>query len=105
MSTPMDGALAGIRVVDLTRILAGPLCAMMLGDMGAEVVKVEPPGSGDDTRTWGPPFVGGEAAYFLGANRNKRSLTLNLATKPGQEILAKLAKKADVLVDNFKLGT
>ena len=70
MTQASDGALAGIRVVDLTRILAGPLCAMMLGDMGADIVKVEPPGSGDDTRTWGPPFVGGEAAYFLGTNRN-----------------------------------
>src|SRR5215467_14241429 len=105
MSTPMDGALAGIRVVDLTRILAGPLCAMMLGDMGAEVAKVEPPGSGDDTRTWGPPFVGGEAAYFLGANRNKRSLTLNLAAPAGQGVLRELVTRADVLVDNFKLGT
>jgi len=101
----MDGALAGIRVVDLTRILAGPLCAMMLGDMGAEIVKVEPPGSGDDTRTWGPPFVGGEAAYFLGANRNKRSLTLNLAAPAGQGVLRELVTRADVLVDNFKLGT
>ena len=99
------GALDGLRVLDLTRILAGPLCTMMLGDMGADVLKIEPPGSGDDTRTWGPPFVGGEAAYFLGLNRNKRSLTLNLAAKPGQEILAALIKKSDVLVENFKLGT
>src|SRR5450759_5792826 len=99
------GALDGLRVLDLTRILAGPLCTMMLGDMGADVLKSEPPGSGDDTRTWGPPFVGGEAAYFLGLNRNKRSLTLNLAAKPGQEILAALIKKSDVLVENFKLGT
>ena len=99
-----DGPLAGIRVVDLTRILAGPLCTMMLGDMGAEVVKIEPPGSGDDTRSWGPPFVAGEAAYFLGVNRNKRSLTLNMAVPPGQKILARLIEKADVLVDNFKLG-
>src|SRR5437762_4084180 len=105
MSTPTNGALAGTRVVDLTRILAGPLCTMMLGDMGAEVVKIEPPGSGDDTRSWGPPFVAGEAAYFLGVNRNKRSLTLNMAVPPGQKILARLIEKADVLVDNFKLGT
>src|SRR5499427_341648 len=96
-----SGALAGIRVVDLTRILAGPLCTMMLGDMGAEIVKVEPPGSGDDTRTWGPPFVAGEAAYFLGVNRNKRSLTLNLATPAGQAVLQSLVKRADVLIDNF----
>ena len=105
MSEAGNGALAGIRVVDLTRILAGPLCAMMLGDMGAEVVKVEPPGSGDDTRTWGPPFVAGEAAYFLGVNRNKRSLTLNLAAPAGQAVLRQLVERADVLIDNFKLGT
>ncbi len=78
---------------------------MMLGDMGAEVIKVEPPGTGDDTRAWGPPFVGAEAAYFLGLNRNKRSLTLNLAYRPGQTILAELIKQSDVLVENFKVGT
>ena len=99
------GALDGLRVLDLTRILAGPLCTLMLGDMGADVIKVEPPGGGDDTRSWGPPFVEGEAAYFLGLNRNKRSLTLNLACKPGQEILAALLRKSDVLVENFKVGT
>ncbi|HSN39781.1 MAG TPA: CoA transferase [Burkholderiales bacterium] len=99
------GALDGIRILDLTRILAGPLCAMMLGDMGADVIKVEPPGTGDDTRAWGPPFVGGEAAYFLGLNRNKRSITLNMAVKPGQDILAALIRKSDVLVENFKVGT
>jgi crotonobetainyl-CoA:carnitine CoA-transferase CaiB-like acyl-CoA transferase len=104
-STPAPGPLAGIRVVDLTRILAGPLCAMMLGDMGADVVKVEPPGAGDDTRTWGPPFVAGEAAYFLGINRNKRSLTLNLAAPAGQAVLRELLARADVVIDNFKLGT
>jgi succinate---hydroxymethylglutarate CoA-transferase len=100
-----SGALAGLRVLDLTRILAGPLCTQILGDMGAEVIKVEPPGTGDDTRTWGPPFAGGESAYFMGVNRNKRSLTLNMAVKSGQEILAQLLKKSDVLVENFKLGT
>jgi len=99
------GALEGLRVLDLTRILAGPLCAQMLGDMGADVIKVEPPGTGDDTRTWGPPFVNGESAYFLGVNRNKRSLTLNMAVKSGQEILARLVKSSDVLVENFRLGT
>jgi len=99
------GALEGLRVLDLTRILAGPLCAQMLGDMGADVIKVEPPGAGDDTRTWGPPFVNGESAYFLGVNRNKRSLTLNMAVKSGQGILARLLKSSDVLVENFKLGT
>ena len=99
------GALDGMRVLDLTRILAGPLCTMMLGDMGADVIKVEPVGSGDDTRSWGPPFAGGESAYFLGINRNKRSITLNMAGKPGQEILAKLIAACDVLVENFKFGT
>jgi crotonobetainyl-CoA:carnitine CoA-transferase CaiB-like acyl-CoA transferase len=105
MMEESNGALAGIRVVDLTRILAGPLCTMMLGDMGADIVKVEPPGAGDDTRTWGPPFVGGEAAYFLGTNRNKRSLTLNLGAPAGQAVLRALLERADVLIDNFKLGT
>jgi len=100
-----NGALDGLRVLDLTRILAGPLCAQMLGDMGADVIKVEPPGAGDDTRTWGPPFAGGESAYFLGVNRNKRSITLNMAAKTGQEVLAALIKNSDVLIENFKLGT
>ena len=105
MTEIVTGPLAGLRVIDLTRVLAGPLCTMMLGDMGADVIKIEPPGTGDDTRNWGPPFVEGEAAYFLGVNRNKRSLTLNMAGKAGQEILAKLVRQADVLIDNFKLGT
>src|SRR5258707_10369528 len=105
MTEQSNGPLAGTRVVDLTRILAGPLCTMMLGDMGAEIIKVEPPGGGDDTRAWGPPFVAGEAAYFLGVNRNKRSLTLNMAAPAGQAVLQELVKRADVLVDNFKLGT
>jgi len=101
-----QGALEGLRVLDLTRILAGPLCGQMLGDMGADVIKVEPPGTGDDTRTWGPPFTAsGESAYFLGINRNKRSLTLNMAVQAGQEILAQLIRKSDVVIENFKLGT
>jgi crotonobetainyl-CoA:carnitine CoA-transferase CaiB-like acyl-CoA transferase len=104
MTEPV-GALDGIRVVDLTRILAGPMCTQMLGDMGADVIKVEPVGTGDDTRGWGPPFVGSESAYFLGANRNKRGMTLNMAVRDGQEILAALLRKADVLVENFKAGT
>jgi crotonobetainyl-CoA:carnitine CoA-transferase CaiB-like acyl-CoA transferase len=105
MASDNKGALEGLRVLDLTRILAGPLCGQMLGDMGADVIKVEPPGTGDDTRMWGPPFTNGESAYFLGINRNKRSLTLNMAAKAGQDILAGLVKKCDVLVENFKLGT
>src|SRR4249920_2882927 len=104
-SDDKGSALEGLRVLDLTRILAGPLCTQMLGDMGADVIKVEPPGTGDDTRTWGPPFVNGESAYFLGVNRNKRSLTLNMAVRAGQEILAGLLPKCDVLIENFKLGT
>ena len=105
MTSVATGALDGVRVLDLTRILAGPLCTMMLGDLGAEVIKIEPPLGGDDTRGWGPPFVDGESAYFLGVNRNKRSLTLNMAVAAGQAILAELIRPADVLVDNFKLGT
>ena len=107
MSSPAApvGALAGIRVIDLTRVLAGPLCTMMLGDMGADIIKIEPPGSGDDTRRWGPPFIANESAYFLGVNRNKRSLTLNLAAEDGRSVLSALLKNADVVIDNFKIGT
>jgi succinate--hydroxymethylglutarate CoA-transferase len=105
MTTDKAGALEGVRVIDLTRILAGPLCTMMLGDMGADIIKVEPPNTGDDTRIWGPPFAGTESTYFLGINRNKRSLTLNLANARGQRVLADLLKKSDVLVENFKVGT
>jgi crotonobetainyl-CoA:carnitine CoA-transferase CaiB-like acyl-CoA transferase len=96
--------LAGIRVVDLTRVLAGPFCSMMLGDMGAEVIKVEEPGRGDDTRSW-PPFLGGEATYFLSVNRNKKSLTLNLKATDGRAILRRLVAKSDVLLENFRPGT
>jgi crotonobetainyl-CoA:carnitine CoA-transferase CaiB-like acyl-CoA transferase len=99
------GPLQGVRVLDLTRVLAGPLCTMFLGDMGAEVIKVEHPQGGDDTRSWGPPFAGGLSAYYLGVNRNKRSLTLNLKAEPGREVLGRLLATADVVVDNFKLGT
>jgi len=98
------GPLAGVRVLDLTRVLAGPFCAMMLGDMGAEVIKVEEPGKGDDTRSW-PPFVGGESTYFMSVNRSKKSITLNLKSPDGGEILRKLVKKSDVLLENFRPGT
>ena len=98
-------ALGNILVLDLTRALAGPYCTMMLADLGAEVVKVEIPKRGDDTRQWGPPFAGGESAYFLSANRGKKSLTLNLKTEQGREIVRQLAKRADVLVENFYTGT
>lgn len=100
------GLLDGIRVVDLTRVLAGPYCTMILGDLGAEVIKVEHPERGDDTRHWGPPFVeGGQSAYFLCANRNKRSLTLNLKSEKGLRILKELVEVSDIVVENFRVGT
>lgn len=98
-------ALRGIRVVDLSRILAGPYCTMLLGDLGAEVIKIEMPGTGDGSRQWGPPWVGTESTYFLSINRNKKSLTLNLKHARGREILRKLVVGADILVENFKPGT
>jgi len=104
-SSNNEGPLSGLRVIDLTRILAGPFCTMNLGDMGAEIIKVERQGSGDDTRRWGPPFVEGEAAYFLGINRNKSSVTLDLGNLRGQEILKELLKNADIVIENFKGGT
>ena len=97
-------ALEGIRVLDLTRALAGPFCTLMLGDNGADVIKVEMPGSGDDTRKWGPPFIGEESAYFLSINRSKRSLTLNLREPQAKEIFLKLAESSDVVVENFTPG-
>ncbi|HXU88630.1 MAG TPA: CoA transferase [Methylomirabilota bacterium] len=99
-----DQPLKGIRVLDLTRVLAGPYCAMLLGDMGADVIKVEEPGKGDDTRGW-PPFAGGESTYFLSVNRNKKSITLNLKAPEGRDILKRLAKKSDVVLENFRTGT
>lgn len=101
-----NNLLENICVIDLTRVLAGPYCTMMLGDLGADIIKIEVPSRGDDTRHWGPPFTkGGESAYYLSANRNKRSMTLNLKSEEGLEILKKLIAKGDVLVDNFKTGT
>lgn len=97
--------LEGVRVLDLTRALAGPFCTMMLADLGADVVKVEPPGEGDETRKWGPPFVNGESAYFMSINRNKRSIVLDLKSDKGLQILWKLVKKSDVFVENFRPGT
>jgi formyl-CoA transferase len=100
----MPSPLAGIRILDLSRVLAGPYCTMLLGDLGAEVIKVERPGTGDDTRAWGPPFAGGESAYYLCANRNKKSITVNLKSAAGQEVIRRLARLSDVLVENFKVG-
>ena len=108
----MSGPLAGIRVLDLSRVLAGPWATQLLGDYGADVVKVERPALGDDTRHWGPPWLqepaggpGRESAYFLATNRNKRSLTVDLSSAPGQDLVRELAMKADVIVENFKAGT
>jgi crotonobetainyl-CoA:carnitine CoA-transferase CaiB-like acyl-CoA transferase len=108
----MSGPLAAIRVLDLSRVLAGPWATQLLGDYGADVVKVERPGAGDDTRHWGPPWLqepadgrGRESAYFLATNRNKRSLTIDLSTPAGQELVRDLAMQADVIVENFKSGT
>ncbi|GAB4065241.1 CoA transferase [Ancylobacter sonchi] len=99
------GALEGLRVLDLTRVLAGPQCAMLLGDLGADVIKVERPGAGDDTRAWGPPYHGTEAAYFLCTNRNKRGITLDLKAPEAREILRDLIRQSDVVIENFKAGT
>jgi formyl-CoA transferase len=103
--------LEGLRVLDLTRALAGPYCTMMLGDLGADVIKVERPGRGDESRGWGPPFVGepygpypGESAYFLAINRNKRSVTVNMKSPEGQEIVRRLAARSDIMVENFRTG-
>jgi len=97
------GALAGLKVVDLSRILAGPFCTQMLGDHGAEVIKIEPP-DGDGTRSWGPPFKDGQSAYFSGVNRNKESLALDLRGEEGHAVLFRLLEDADVLIENFKAG-
>lgn len=105
------GPLTGLRVLDLTRILAGPTCTQLLGDLGADIVKIERPGVGDDTRAWGPPFLGRadgaesrESAYFLSSNRNKRSVAVDMANPAGAAVVRALALKADVLVENFKVG-
>ena len=104
-TTAAPGALDGLTVLDLTRVLSGPYCTMMLADMGARVIKVEQPGKGDDTRGWGPPFQDGESAYFMSINRNKESLTLNLKHPDGRAVLDALIERADVLVENFRPGT
>jgi crotonobetainyl-CoA:carnitine CoA-transferase CaiB-like acyl-CoA transferase len=100
----MTAALAGITVLDLTRVLSGPYCTMMLGDLGARVLKVEEPRKGDDTRGWGPPFINGESAYFMSVNRNKESVTLDFKHPRGRAILDRLIASADVLVENFRPG-
>ena len=106
-----DGPLANVRVLDLTRVLAGPTATQILGDLGADVIKVERPGAGDDTRGWGPPYLAdaagretGESAYFLSANRNKRSVTIDLGHAEGRALVRGLARRSDVLIENFKVG-
>jgi crotonobetainyl-CoA:carnitine CoA-transferase CaiB-like acyl-CoA transferase len=101
----MNEPLRGIRLIDLSRIVVGPYCTMVLGDLGAEVIKIEQPGLGDDTRKWGPPFAGGESAYFFSLNRNKKSVTLNLKSQPGKEIFKRLVTLSDILVENYRVGT
>ena len=111
MSENRPPPLEGIRVLDLSRVLAGPWCTQNLADLGADVIKVERPGAGDDTRTWGPPYMKGpdgqdtsEAAYYLSCNRNKRSITVDYATPEGADLIRELAVKSDILVENFKVG-
>ena len=105
--TSPTGPLAGIRVLDLSRVLAGPWCTQMLGDMGADVIKVEQPGQGDDTRRWGPPFMpdgSGDSAYYLCANRNKRSIAVDIADPRGADIIRSIAATADIVIENFRVG-
>lgn len=101
----MSSALENLRILDLSRVLAGPWAGQLLGDYGADVVKVERAGHGDDTRLWGPPWLGSESAYFLSANRNKRSVTVDMASPGGRQVIRDLAGKADVVLENFKVGT
>ncbi|MDA8230519.1 MAG: CaiB/BaiF CoA-transferase family protein [Magnetospirillum sp.] len=110
-ATPPKGALSGLRILDLSRILAGPWCTQLLADLGADVIKIEKPGAGDDTRRWGPPFLRdrggaetGESTYYLSANRNKRSVAIDIATPDGQALVRRLLGRCDALVENFKVG-
>src|SRR5690606_19525635 len=110
MTQSPQGPLSGVRVLDLSRVLAGPWATQILGDLGAEVIKIERPGAGDDTRHWGPPFTQrpdgrqGDAAYYLAANRNKRSVTIDFAKPEGAELVRRLAPHCQILVENFKTG-
>lgn len=101
----MTGALEGYKVLDLSRVLAGPYCTMILGDLGAEVIKVEAPGGSDETRKWGPPFQNDVSAYYLCANRNKKSITVDLKSEEGTRIIKQLVKESDCIINNFKTGT
>ncbi|MEY3989505.1 MAG: hypothetical protein RI985_586, partial [Chloroflexota bacterium] len=97
--------LANLRVLDLTRALTGPYCTQMLGDMGADIIKIEQPGVGDNSRAWGPPFEGGESSYYLSVNRNKRSMALNLRNEHSAAIMHKLVAQSDIIIENFVPGT
>jgi crotonobetainyl-CoA:carnitine CoA-transferase CaiB-like acyl-CoA transferase len=105
MQTDPHGPLAGVRVLDASRVLAGPLCGQILGDLGAEVLKVERPGAGDDTRAWGPPFAGTLSAYYLSCNRNKRGLTLDLSRAEGLQLFHQLVQRSDILLENFRAAS
>ncbi len=105
MVTDPSGPLAGVRVLDASRVLAGPFCGQLLGDLGAEVIKIERPGSGDDTRAWGPPFAGDKSAYFLSCNRNKRALAIDLARPEGVQLLDALLQRSDILLENFRASS
>src|SRR4030042_4802869 len=101
----MPQALEDLKVLDLSRVLAMPYCSMMLGDLGAEIIRVERPGVGDETRHWGPPWAGEQSAYYLCTNRNKKSITVDLKKKDGQEIIRRLARRSDILLENFLPGS
>jgi crotonobetainyl-CoA:carnitine CoA-transferase CaiB-like acyl-CoA transferase len=105
MTSDSQGPLAGVRVLDASRVLAGPLCGQMLGDLGAEVLKVERPGSGDETRAWGPPFAGSLSAYYLSCNRNKKAITLDLGLEEGRRIFHELVRRSDILLENFRASS
>src|SRR5437867_3559397 len=102
MPTDHAGPLTGVRVLDASRVLAGPFCGQLLGDLGADVIKVERPGSGDDTRAWGPPFAGPLSAYYLSCNRNKRAVAIDLAQPDGLELFHRLVERSDILLGNFR---
>src|ERR1700693_4091164 len=105
MTTGRDGPRAGVRVLDASRVLAGPFCGQLLGDLGAEVIKVERPGGGDETRGWGPPWHGDLSAYFLSCNRNKRAITLDLAHPEGVRVFHELVRRSDVILENFRAAS
>src|SRR6476646_10728210 len=102
---PFPALLAGIRVLDASRVLAGPFCGQLLGDLGAEVIKVERPGQGDETRGWGPPFAGELSAYYLSCNRNKRAISLDLSRPEGVELFYELARRSDAVLENFRAAS